>query len=101
MPGSEYTNEKREYARFDLNLRHAYGALVVNASESGLLVHSIKDLPVGMKLKMTVLSPWGSNWPNLKYLLRLFGKASFGEKMGEVTRLDSNSSASYRKTIRS
>ncbi len=83
MPGSEDTNEKRKYPRFDLDLPleyretdspHARGALVVNASESGLLVHSIKDMPVGMKLKMTVLFPKGFELANFEVFAEIVWK---------------------------
>ena len=38
---------------------HAHGGLVVNVSEKGLLIHSIKDMPVGLKLNVAVLFPKG------------------------------------------
>jgi hypothetical protein len=36
---------------------HAHGGIVVNGSETGLLIHSVKDMPVGAKLNITVLFP--------------------------------------------
>jgi hypothetical protein len=39
------------------DLPHAHGGLVVNASEGGLLIHSVKDLPVGLRLNIAVLFP--------------------------------------------
>ncbi len=56
--------ERREYVRslLDLpvdyrikDLPHIHGGLVVNASEGGLLIHSPKDMPLGLKLRMAVL----------------------------------------------
>ncbi len=56
--------ERREYARslVDLpleyrikDLPHLHGGLVVNASEGGLLMHSPKDMPLGLKLRIVVL----------------------------------------------
>jgi hypothetical protein len=102
MPVSDNMNEKRKYPRFDLDLpleyqesnsQHVRGALVVNASERGFLVHSIKDMPVGTKLKMTVLFSkgfelanfeviaeivwkdicWGESWDGYQFGLKLVG----------------------------
>ena len=38
---------------------NAHGALIVNGSEMGLLVESIKNIPVGTNLNITVLFPKG------------------------------------------
>ena len=37
------------------DLPHAHGGLVVNASEGGLLIHSVRDMPLGLKLRIAVL----------------------------------------------
>jgi len=37
------------------DLPHAHGGLVVNVSEGGLLIHSVKDMPLGLKLNIAVL----------------------------------------------
>lgn len=34
---------------------HAHGGLVVNASEGGLLIHSAKNMPPGLKLSIAVM----------------------------------------------
>ena len=34
---------------------HAHGGLVVNASEGGLLIHSTKNMPLGVKLNIVVM----------------------------------------------
>jgi len=66
MESSKDLLEKRKHPRLDLDLPleyrmtnapQAYGALVVNVSESGLLVHSIKNIPIGTKLNIAVLFP--------------------------------------------
>jgi len=58
--------EKRRYPRFliDLPLEyrltdifHAHGALVVNASEAGLLIKSVENIPIGTNLDILVLFP--------------------------------------------
>ena len=66
MENSNEFKERRKYPRsaVDLpfeyrmkNLPDAHGGLVVNASEGGLLIHSVKDMPVGLELKMVILFP--------------------------------------------
>jgi hypothetical protein len=60
--------EKRRYPRFSIDLPLEYqirsnpkghGGLVLNASETGLLLYSTGDMPVGTKLKIVVLFPKG------------------------------------------
>ena len=41
----------------EVNLPKAYGGLVLNVSETGLLLHSIRDLPIGTQLNIAVLFP--------------------------------------------
>jgi hypothetical protein len=36
---------------------HAQGAILIDASEGGFLIHSIRDIPIGTKLKIAVLFP--------------------------------------------
>jgi len=66
MQDSNHVKEKRKHPRFYLDLPleyrvldapHAHGGLVVNASESGLLIHSVKNIPIGTKLNIAVLFP--------------------------------------------
>ena len=66
MANSNEFKERRRYPRslVDLpfeyrvtNLPGAYGGLVVNASEGGLLINSVKDMPVGLELRMVILFP--------------------------------------------
>ncbi len=66
--GFHQAQERRKYPRFRidlpleyrvLNAPQAHGGLVINASESGLLVHSTKDIPIGTKLNIAVLFPQG------------------------------------------
>ena len=56
--------DRREYARSLVDLPveyrikdvpHAHGGLVVNASEGGLLIHSPRDMPLGLTLGIVVL----------------------------------------------
>jgi hypothetical protein len=61
-----FFREKRKYPRVDMDLpvdywvKHqpdAHGGIVVDASETGFLIHSVEDIPVGTKLKIAVLFP--------------------------------------------
>jgi hypothetical protein len=36
---------------------HPHGGIVVNGSETGLLIHSVRDMPIGTKLNIVVLFP--------------------------------------------
>jgi hypothetical protein len=60
--------EKRKFARFFLDLPlefrikdlpDAFGGIVVDGSEGGLLIHSRRELPLGTRLSMSVLFPNG------------------------------------------
>lgn len=53
---------------------YAHGGLVVNASELGLLVHSVKDLSVGTKLNLAVLFPKGFELANFEVLAEIVWK---------------------------
>jgi hypothetical protein len=65
--------EKRKYPRFFMDLPleykvmdlpYGHGGLVVNLSEIGLLIQSIKDIPVGTSLNIAVLFPKGFELAN-------------------------------------
>jgi hypothetical protein len=53
---------------------YAHGGLVVNASELGLLVQSVKSIPVGTKLSIAVLFPKGFELTNFKVLAEIIWK---------------------------
>ena len=59
-------NDRRQYPRFrlDLPLEHqvmgspnVFGGIAIDGSEEGFLIFSRKDLPIGTKLKITILFP--------------------------------------------
>ena len=92
MPLSHNINEKRKYPRFELDLPLEYretdsplarGALVVNASESGLLVHSIKNIPTGTKLNIAVLFPKGFELSNFEVLAEIVWKDIYWQENRE------------------
>ncbi len=75
MVDSSSSREKRRHARFQLSLpiefkvtsdKYVHGALIVNASETGLLVQSAKNLPVGTKLNIAVLFSKGFELANFE-----------------------------------
>ena len=66
MDKYDRNKEKRKCPGYDLdwpleyrviNDSDAYGGMVVDGSEIGLRIHSIKNIPVGTKLNVTVLFP--------------------------------------------
>lgn len=80
---SNHTNERRKYPRLKMDLPleyrvldapQAHGGLVINASESGLLVHSIKDIPVGTRLNIAVLFPQGYELANFEVFAEIVWK---------------------------
>lgn len=67
--------EKRKYPRslLDLpfeyrvkDLPHAHGGVVVDASEGGLLIQSLEDMPIGLKLNIVLLFTKGFELTNLE-----------------------------------
>jgi hypothetical protein len=61
-----YYKEKRKYPRVNIDLpldywvnydSHAHGGIVLDASETGFLIFSTEDIPIGMKLRIAVLFP--------------------------------------------
>jgi len=83
MQDSSHIREKRKHPRVNMDLPleyrmtnapQAYGALVVNASETGLLVHSIKNIPTGTKLNIAVLFPKGFELSNFEVFAEVVWK---------------------------
>ncbi len=75
MENSNDFRERRKYPRSFLNLPfeyrvrdlpHAHGGLVVDASEGGFLIHSVEDMPVGLKLNIVLLFTRGFELTNLQ-----------------------------------
>ena len=77
------TAERRRYPRFRIDLPleyrvmdipHAHGGLVVNASEMGLLIESVKNIPIGTKLNIAVLFPKGFELTNFEVFVDVVWK---------------------------
>jgi hypothetical protein len=65
--------EQRKHVRFQLSLpiefrvtsdKFVHGAMIVNASETGFLIQSSKNMPVGTKLNIAVLFSKGFELAN-------------------------------------
>ena len=75
MEGSSNNRERRRYPRIFIDLPAGYrdandsclrGAIVVNASEGGFLIETVRDIPVGAELNVTVLFQKGFELANFK-----------------------------------
>jgi hypothetical protein len=75
--------EKRRFPRSFMDLPieyrvrdvpHPYGGVVINGSETGLLIHSVRDLPVGTKLNIAVLFPAGFELTNFEVFTEIVRK---------------------------
>ena len=74
---SDSTREERKHPRFYLNLpieframnaQHVLGAMIVNASKTGLLIQSPNNVPAGTKLNIAVLFSNAFELANLEVL---------------------------------
>jgi c-di-GMP-binding flagellar brake protein YcgR len=81
--------ERRRYPRMSLDLPleyrvmnapYAHGGLVVNASEVGLLINSIKNISTGSKLNIAVLFPKGFELTNFEVLAEIIWKDLYWEE---------------------
>jgi len=63
-----------------INAPYAHGGLVVNASEVGLLIHSIKNIPIGSKLNIAVLFPKEFELTNFEVLAEIIWKDLYWEE---------------------
>ncbi len=84
--------ERRKYPRMSLelpleyrvmNAPYAHGGLVVNASEVGLLINSIKNIPIGSKLNIAVLFPKGFELTNFEVFAEIIWKDLYWEENWE------------------
>jgi len=89
MGSSNYFKERRKYPRVyvDLPLQyqakydsHARGGLVVNASETGLLIYSTRDIPIGTRLKIDILFPKGYELADFEVVAEIVWKKLNVEK---------------------
>ncbi len=57
-----------------VNAPYAHGGIVVNGSEEGFLIYSIKDMPIGTKLTIVVLFPKGYELTNFEVVAEIVRK---------------------------
>ena len=57
-----------------LNAPYAHGGIVVNGSEEGFLIYSVKDMPTGTKLTIVVLFPKGYELTNFELVAEIIRK---------------------------
>ena len=83
MAGSNGNKERRKFTRYymDLPLDYrvsdtpdAYGGLVVDGSEIGLRIHSVKDIPIGSKLNIAVIFLEGFQMTNFEVVAEIVWK---------------------------
>jgi hypothetical protein len=87
----KYFTERRKYPRvcMDLPLEYlanhhsrARGGIVVDASETGFLIYSTEDIPVGTNLKIDVLFPKGYELANFEVFGKIvWRKVDVGERV--------------------
>jgi hypothetical protein len=53
---------------------YAHGGIVVNASEVGLLIQSVKKIPIGTQLNIAVLFPKGYELANFEVIAQVIWK---------------------------
>jgi hypothetical protein len=86
----KYFRDRRRYPRvcMDLPLEYlanhdsrARGGIVVDASETGFLIYSTQDIPVGTNLKIDVLFPKGYELANFEVFGKIiWKKVDIGER---------------------
>jgi len=81
--------ERRSHPRFFIDLPLEFrdmddpclrGAIVVNASEGGFLIETVRDIPVGMELSITVLYPKGFTLVDFKVVAKIVWKKPYSKE---------------------
>jgi hypothetical protein len=89
MESAKDVKERRKYPRSPVDLPfeyrvkdlpHAHGGLVVDASEGGLLIHSMEDMPVGLILNVVLLFTKGFELTNLEISAEIVRKGPNSNK---------------------
>ena len=86
MEGSLNDQERRSHPRFMIDLPLEYrdmegsclrGGMVVNVSEGGLLIETVRDIPVGTELNITVLFPQRFELADFKVVAKIVRKEAY------------------------
>ncbi len=88
--------DRRRYPRISIDLPLEYrdegdsnvrGAMVVNAGAGGILIESPRDIPVGMKLKITLLFSSGFELANFEAVTQIVRKERFSKEDSKGTQV--------------
>jgi len=91
-PLKEYFWDRRRYPRISMDLpleyrvkydARAHGGIVIDASESGFLIYSTEDIPIGTKLKIAVLFSAEYELGEFEVFAEIIWKNACVEKEGE------------------
>jgi hypothetical protein len=86
MEKSTLSKERRKYPRFNLDFPleyrvsdgpSAFGGIVVDGSEIGLRIHSVKNMSVGAKLNITVIFPKEFQVANFDVVAEIIWKENY------------------------
>ena len=73
-----------------INASHAHGGLAVNASEVGILINSIKNIPIGSKLTIAIIYPKEFELSHFEVLAEIIWKDFYWEEDWEEYRYGLN-----------
>ncbi len=86
MEGISQHREKRKSPRVMMSLpilfqinknQEVYTGLTIDASESGLLIQSFEDIPIGTSVNIKVLFPKGLEWTNFHGMAEVIWKGPY------------------------
>jgi hypothetical protein len=86
MEGSSNNRERRSCPRFVIDMPLEYremgdsclrGGIVIDVSGEGLLIETVRDIPVGTELNVTILFPKGSELANFKVVTKIVRKKPY------------------------
>jgi hypothetical protein len=89
---SRYFRDRRKYPRLYMDLPleyrmkydpHTRGGIVIDASETGFLIYSTEDIPVGSKLRIAVFFPREYELTNFEVFTEIIWKKISIEKRGK------------------
>ena len=89
MEESSINRERRSCPRFVIDLPLEYqemgdsclrGGIVIDVSEEGLLIETVRDIPVGTELNVTILFPKGSELANFKVVTKIVRKKPYSKE---------------------
>ena len=89
MEGSFNNKEKRSHPRFIIDLPLEYrdmdgsclrGGILFNASKGGFLIETVRDIPVGTELRITVMYPKEFTLVDFKVVAKIVWKKSYSKE---------------------